>query len=127
MAELDVDGRLGIDERVAAARGAADALADAFKILDNRCNGHLYHAACAAAFCSHTPQVPLATPIDNPVISGMFDCAMRAAINSAYATAISKVHSIDSKIEKHAQFEAETDAEYAAQCHLIRDIFDFPF
>ena len=126
-AEVDVEGRLGDDERVAAARGAAGALADAFKILDNRCNGHLYHAAWAAAFCSHTPQVPLATPIYNPVISGMFDCAMSVAINSAAAAAISKVHSIDSKVEKHARLDAETDAEYAAQCQLIRDIFDFPF
>ena len=122
-----MDGRLGDDERVAAARAAADALADAFKILDNRCNGHLYHAAWAVAFCTHTPQVPLATPIYIPTITGVFDCAMLAAVNSAYAAAISKVHAIDSKAEMHARLETETDAEYAAQCHLIRDIFDLPF
>ncbi len=118
LAELDVDGRLADDERVASARAAADALAEAFANLDIRSNGHLYHAAWAAALCSHTAQVPLHTPIYKPAISGAFDCAMVAAINCAYAAAISKVHAIDSKIEKHARLATETDAEYAAQCHL---------
>jgi hypothetical protein len=126
-AELDVDGRLEDNERVAAAKGAADALADASENLDIRSNGHLYHAAWAAALCSHSDRVPLQTPIYRPAISGLFDCAMDAATNCAYSAAISKSQGIDSKAEKRARLDAETDAEYAAQCHLIRQIFDFPF
>ena len=86
-----MDGRLEDDERVAAAKAAADALADASENLDIRRNGHLYHAAWAAALCSHSDQVPLQTPIYTPAISGTFDCAMNAAINCAYSAAISKV------------------------------------
>jgi hypothetical protein len=127
LAELDVDGRLGDDERVGAARAAADALAEAFDKLDNRSNGHLYHAAWTAALCLYTAHIPLRTPVDNPAILDAFDCAMLAAVNSACAAAISKVHAIDSKIEKHARLAAETDAESARQCHLIRDIFGYPF
>jgi hypothetical protein len=127
LAELDVDGQLGDAERIAAAGLAADALADAFENLDNRHNGHHYHAAWAAALCSHSDQVPLQTPICKPALSGAFDCAMDTAINCAYAAGIAKVRAIDSKVEKHARLEAETDAEYAAQCQLLRDIFDFPF
>ena len=51
----------------------------------------------------------------------------RSAINSGFAAAISKVHAIESKNEAHARLVAETDAEYAAQCHLRRDIFGCPF
>jgi len=127
LAELDVDGRLGDDERVASAGAAADALAEAFENLDIRCNGHLYHAAWAAALCSHTAQVPLDNLPHHSAISGAFDCAVQAAVHSAAAAAISKVHAIDSKIEKHARLAAETDAEYAAQCDLLRDIFGYPF
>jgi len=128
LAEFDVDGRLGDDERVASARAAADALAEAFENLDIRCNnGHLYHAAWAAALCSYTAEVSLHTPIEAPAISGALDRAVDAAIHSACAAAISKVHALDSKVEKHARLAAETDAEYAAQCHLLRDIFGYPF
>src|SRR5262249_31684613 len=49
MAGLDVDGRLAAGERLAAARGAAQALTEAFDDLDIRSTGHLYHAAWAAA------------------------------------------------------------------------------
>ncbi len=127
LAERDVDGQLGDDERIAAARGAAAALADAFEHLDIRPgNGHLYSAAWAAALCAYTPEVPLQTPIDAPTISGVFDCAQQAAINSAYAAAISKVLAIESKVEMHARLDAEINAEYAAQCDLLRDIFGYP-
>jgi len=97
LAELDVDRRLGDDERVASAKAAADALAETFENLDIRCNGHLYHAAWAAALCLHMAQVPLRTPVYEPAISGAFDCAMDVAINSAYAAGISRVPAIDSK------------------------------
>jgi hypothetical protein len=127
LAELDVGGRLADEERAVAARGAADALAEAFEQLDIRRNGHSYHAAWAAALCSYTPQVPLCTLADNPTISGALDRALYAAIQSAYAAAIAKVRDIDSKTEMHARLAAETDAEYAAQCELIRGIFSCPF
>ena len=73
VAELDIDGGIGAEERVSAARSAADALAQAYASLDNRVNGHHYHAAWAAALCSYTPEVPLRTPIDSPKISGTLD------------------------------------------------------
>jgi len=126
LAELDVDRQLGDDERVAAARGAADALAEAFKNLDIRSNGHLYHAAWAAALCAYTPEVPLQTPIYAPTLSSVFDCAVDTAINSAAAAAISKVLAIESKVEMHARFDTETVAENAAQCDLLREIFGYP-
>ena len=50
-------------------------LADAFTILDSRCTDHFHHAAWAAALCSHTPEVPLATPTYTPGLSGVFDLA----------------------------------------------------
>jgi hypothetical protein len=37
-----------------------------------------------------------------------------------------KVLAIESKVEIHARLDAETDAEYAAQCDLLRDIFGYP-
>jgi hypothetical protein len=127
LAEIDFDGPLGHDERFVAAGAAADALAEAFAKLDNRCNGHQYHAAWAAALCSYTAQVPLHTPIDQPALSGAFDCALYAAIHSAYAAAIANVYGIDSKTEMHARLAAESDAEYAAQCDIIRGVFGWPF
>jgi hypothetical protein len=127
LAGLDVDGLVSAEERLAAARGAADALADAFDKLDNRSNGHLYHAAWAAALCLHTSQIPLRTPVDKPALSGTFDCTMLAAVNSAYAAAIAKVDATSPKDQRHAQLEVDTNAEYAAQCDLLRDIFGYPF
>src|SRR4051794_11810199 len=54
MAELDIEGRLRAEERLAAARGAAQALAEVSEKLDIRSNGHLSHAARAAALCLYT-------------------------------------------------------------------------
>jgi hypothetical protein len=127
LSALDVDGLVSAEERVAAAQAAAQALTDAFFNLDIRSNGHLYHAAWAAAFCLHISEVPLRTPIYEPVISGAFDCAMNAAINSASAAAIAKVDTASPKDQMHAQLEVDMDAEYAAQCDLLRDIFGYPF
>jgi hypothetical protein len=126
-AALDVDGLVSAEERVAAAQAAADALTDALFNLDIRSNGHLYHAAWAAALCLHTAEIPLRTPISEPVISGAFDCAMNAAINSASAAAIAKVDTTSPKDQMHAQLDVDTNAEYAAQCDLLRDIFGYPF
>jgi hypothetical protein len=81
MAERDIDGRLTAEERFSAARGAALALAEASARLDIRSNGHLYHAAFAAALCLYTDGVPLQTRVDNPVITGAFDCAMLVAVH----------------------------------------------
>jgi hypothetical protein len=127
MAERHIDGRLSAEERLSAARGAAQALAEASARLDVRPNGHLYHAAFAAALCLHTDGVPLRTRVDDPVITGAFDCAMLVAVQSAYATAIHRVHPIRPIAQKHAQLAVETEAEYAGQCHLLRGIFDYPF
>jgi hypothetical protein len=127
LAALDVDGLVSAEERIAAAQAAADALTDAFFNLDIRSNGHLYHAAWAAALCLHTAEIPLRTPISEPVISGAFDCAMNAAINSASAATIAKVDITCSKVQMHAQLDVDTNAEYAAQCDLLRDIFGYPF
>ena len=127
MAELDVDGQLAAHERLSAARGAAHALAEASHNLDIGSTGHLYHAAWAAALCLHTDRVPLRTGVDNPVISGAFDCATLAAVHCAYAGAIYKVDRIQSIVQKGAQLAVETDAEYAEQCHLLRGIFGYPF
>ena len=128
IAELDVDGRLAAEERLAAAVEAAQALAEASDKLDIRSNnGHLYHAARAAALCLYTDAVPLRTRVDSPVLSGEFDCAMLVAVHCAYAGAIYRVHPIHSIAQKHAQFAVETDAEYAEQCHLLRGIFGHPF
>jgi hypothetical protein len=126
MAERDIDGRLTAEERFSAARGAALALTEASARLDIRSNGHLYHAAFAAALCLYTDGVPLQTRVDNPVITGAFDCAMLVAVHCAYAGAIYKVHPIHSKAQKHAQLAVETEAEYAEQCHLLRGIFAYP-
>jgi hypothetical protein len=127
LAMLDVDGLASAEERVAAAQAAADALTDSFFNLDIRFNGHLYHAAWAAALCLHTPEVPLRTPISECVISGAFDCAVNAAVNSAYAAGIAKVDATSPKDQMHAQLEVDTNAEFAAQCHLLREIFGYPF
>ena len=127
MAERDIDGRLTAEERLAAARGAAQALAEASARLDIRSNGHLYHAALAAALCLHTDEVPLRTRVDNPVITGAFDCAMLVAIQCAYAAATHRVHPIRPIAQKHAQLAVETETEYAEQCHLLRGIFGYPF
>jgi hypothetical protein len=127
MAELDIDGRLAADERLAAARGAAQAQAEAAADLDIRSNGHLYHAALAAALCLHTEGVPLRTRVDDPSVPGAFDCAMLVAVNCAYAAAIHRVHPVHSKDEKHAQIAVEIGAEYAEQCHLLRGLFGYPF
>jgi hypothetical protein len=127
MAVRHIDGRLTAEERLSAARGAAQALAEASARLDIRSNGHLYHAAFAAALCLHTDGVPLCTRVDNPVITEAFDCAMLVAIQSAYAAAIHRVHPIRPIAQKHAQLAVETEAEYAEQCHLLRGIFGYPF
>jgi hypothetical protein len=83
MAELDINGSVAAEERLAAARGAAEALAEASAKLDIRSNGHLYHAALAAAVCLYTDGVPLRTRVDDPSIPGAFDCAMFVAVNCA--------------------------------------------
>jgi hypothetical protein len=129
LAEIDVEGRLGAEERLAAAQAAAAALAEARRNLDIHTNGHVYHAAWAAALCLATPEVPLPTPTPgrSPEISGAFDRAVHTAVNSAYAAAISRVIGIPSKSQMHAQLEVECDAEYAAQADLIRAIFAYPF
>jgi len=127
MAERDIDGRLTTEERIAAERGAAQALAEASALLDIRSNGHLYHAALAAALCLHTDGVPLRTRVDDPSIPGAFDCALFVAVHCAYAAAIHRVHPIRSTAQKHAQLAVETEAEYAEQCHLLRGIFGYPF
>ncbi len=127
MAERDIDGRLTTEERIAAARGAAQALAEASAMLDIGSNGHLYHAALAAALCLHTDGVPLRTRVDDPSIPGAFDCALFVAVHCAYAAAIHRVHPIRSTAQKHAQLAVETEAEYAEQCHLLRGIFGYRF
>ena len=127
MAELDISGRLADEERLDVARGAAEALAEATANLDIRSNGHLYHAALAAALCLPTNGVPLRIRADEPSVPGAFDCAMFVAINCAYAAAIHRVHQIHPIAEKHAQLAVETDAEFAEQCHLLRGIFGYPF
>ena len=107
--------------------GAIGAFAHLSDSDDNfRHNGHLYHAAWAAALCFHSDQVPLQTPISKPAISGTFDCGMDVALNCANAAAISRIHGLDSKLEMYARLQAETDDELAAQCELVRDLFDFP-
>ena len=62
MAELDINGCLAAKERLACA-WAAQALAEASAKLDIGSNGHLYHAALAAALCLHTDGVPLRPPL----------------------------------------------------------------
>ncbi len=126
MAELDIEGRLAAEDQLVAARGAAQALAEASAKLDIRSNGHLYHAALAAALCLHTDGVPLRTRVDDLSITGAFDCALFVAVNCAYAAAIHRVHPVRSKARKHAQLAVETEAEYAEQCHLLRGIFSYP-
>ena len=127
MAERDIDGRLTAEERLAASRGAAQALAEASAKLDIRSNGHLYHAALAAALCLHTDGVSLRTRVDDPSITGALDCAVFVAVNCAYAAATHRVHPIHSIAQQHAQLAVETEAEYAEQCHLLRGIFGYPF
>ena len=128
VAELHVNGQIGDSERLAAAYSAADALQQAYLTLDiRRNNGHLYHAAWAAALCSYTPQVQLNTPICRPKISGAYDCAVNVAINSAYAISISSVDTNNDKAELHFKFDEAVRAEYAEQCQLVRAIFGNPF
>ncbi len=115
-----------MEVRKAVARGAAQALAKASAKLDIRSNGHLYHAALAAALCLPTDGVPLRTRAHDPSIPEAFNCAMFVAVNCAYAAAIQRVHPIHSIAQKHAQLAVETDAEHAEQCHLLRGIFGYP-
>ena len=122
-----LDGQIEDSERLAAARGAADALQDTFLSLDiRRGNGYLYHAAWAAALCSFTPQVPLNTPIERHELSGPFDCAVLIASHSAAANAIAAVVHIENKIEMHSKLDEATKAEYAEQSSLLRAIFGNP-
>ncbi len=72
-------------------------------------------------------EVPLRTRVDNPVITGAFDCDMLVAIQCAYAAATHRVHPIRPIAQQHAQLAVETEAEYAEQCHLLRGIFGYPF
>jgi hypothetical protein len=128
LAELHVNGQIEDSEQLAAAHAAADALQQAFLTLDiRRNNGHLYHAAWAAALCSYTPQVPLSTPICHPEISGAYECAVNVAINCADAIAISSVNKITDKAEIHFKLDEALKAEYAEQCQLVRAIFEYPF
>ena len=127
MAERDIDGRLTAAERLAVARGAAQALAEASAKLDIRSNGHLRHAARAAALCLHTDGVPLRTRDDDPSIPRAFDCALFVAVHCAAAAAIHRVRPIRPIARQHAQLAVEIEAEHAEQCHLIRDIFGYPF
>jgi hypothetical protein len=115
------------EERLAAARGAAQVLAEASAKLDIRSNGHRYHAALAAALCLHTDGVPLPTRVDDPFIPTAFDCALFVAVHCAYAAAIHRVHPNHPLAQKHAQLAVETEAEYAEQCHLLRGVFGYPF
>jgi PAS domain-containing protein len=80
MTKRDIDGRLMAEERHAAARRAAQALAEESARLDIRSNGHLYHAAFAGALCLDTDGVPLHTRVDNPVITGGFQSKIGAAV-----------------------------------------------
>ena len=128
LAERSLDGQIEDSERISAARAAADALHDAFQSLDiRRGNGHLYHAAWAAALCSFTPQVPLNIPGELHQVSGPFDCAVLTASHSAGANAIAKVRHITDKSELHSQLDEAIKAEYAEQSSLLRTIFGNPF
>lgn len=127
--ERDLNGGIGDDERVAAARSAADALADAYAALDIwiKKNGHLSHAASAAAFCASSPQVPLSGKAALRVVSGPFDCAVMVASESAAAHGVAGVHDIASPAETHARLAELVKAESAEQAELIRAIFGNPF
>ena len=78
------------EERIAPARAAADALAHAYSILDLRQgNGHMYHAAWAAALSVYTPEVPLQTPVNQFQFHERIDCARDVLIHPADAYGIS--------------------------------------
>jgi hypothetical protein len=126
--ELDLNEGIGDDECVAAARSAADALADAYRVLDiRRKNGHLCHAARAAALCAYEPEVPLGEAMKRRVVTVVFDCAVLVASESAAAKAVSGVHDIESKADAHARLYELVRAEYAEQAERIREIFGNPF
>jgi hypothetical protein len=128
VAELDLERKIEDEERLAAARSAADALQQAFQTLNIRLNnGHLYHAAWAAALCLFERRVLLSTPIYKLEITGDFDYAMQVLVNSAGANAIWHTHDVILKAEKHAKLKEMLAVEYAEQADLIRRIFGNPF
>src|SRR4051812_33282022 len=126
VAELDADGRVGPEERLAAARGGADALADIYRIRATRPRGLQNHATWAAALCLFAPEVTTPAELSRHEVSRPFDCAQLVASHSAYAMAIASVRAIlpesewhARKAEMHARLEEETKAEHAEQCHLL--------
>lgn len=127
--ERDLDGGIGDEERIAAARSAAKALADAYAALDVRIkkNGHLSHAASAAAFCAYSPLVRLPGKAALRVMSGPFDCAVMVASESAAAIAVEGVRYIASKADIHARLDELEKIEYTEQAERIRVIFGNPF
>ena len=99
-AEGDAEELLGREERIAAARAAAAALAHAYTILDiRRGNGHLYHAAWAAALSIYTPEVPLHTPINHFEFHEAVDCVRDVVIQCADAYGIS-IHNAQEPLSK---------------------------
>src|SRR5689334_13115730 len=79
VAELDAEGQVRPEERLAAARGGADALVDAYRGSRTPRDGLRYHAAWAAALCLFTPEVTPSTPNNKHEVSSPFDCAVLAA------------------------------------------------
>ena len=125
--ERDAHESLG-EERSAAARAAADALAHAFSILDlSLGNGHLYHAAWAAALSVYTPEVPLQTPADHFEFHETLECARDVLVHSAYAYGISIHNEQETSGKDYSALNAACNDEYAQQSHLLRDICGNPF
>ncbi|MDG3007072.1 NADAR family protein [Paludisphaera mucosa] len=125
-----LDGRVPEERRREAARSAAQAFADAARALDvGKKNGHLFHAARAAAACCWHPEVAIeaAAGIEPVPIDGPFDAAMTALVEAATAQAVGAVQEVGPVATMHDRLHEEMDFEYAEQAAIVRRILANPF
>lgn len=110
-----------------ASRLAAGALRDALRTLDIHVarNGHLYHAAYAAAAACWTPGVPIERDPRRSEPESLLDAAVRAAVHASYAVAIARTPWDPSTKANHARLAEATADEAREQAELVRKLFPF--
>ena len=110
-----------------AAHAAAEVLREALRTLDIHVarNGHLYHAAYAAAAACWTSGIPIERDPRQGEPEGMLDAALRAMSHAAAAVAIDRVQHHRPVEEMHAMLAEATLDEGRAQAEIVRKLFPF--
>ena len=110
-----------------AAFAAAEVLQEALRTLDIHVarNGHLYHAAYAAAAACWMPGIPIERDPRRGEPEGMLDAAVRAMSHAASAVAIDRVQHHRPVEEMHAMLAEATLDEARAQAEIVRKLFPF--